>query len=118
MNPSLLLSGKNRPLDADEVEFLESVEAKRRKVEEGRRAEEEAQVLAFQLAREQVVQKSSKVSNFGLGDPLTSLKKKKSIGTKFAVRPKATIIAKPKEESAPKPQGLAGLVAYDSSSED
>lgn len=112
-------TGKNRPLDADEVEFLESVEAKRRKVEEGRRAEEEAQVLAFQLAREQVVQKSSKVSNFGLGDPLTSLKKKKSIiGTKFAVRPKATIIAKPKEESAPKPQGLAGLVAYDSSSED
>ncbi|UPQ97165.1 N-terminal domain of NEFA-interacting nuclear protein NIP30-domain-containing protein [Chloropicon primus] len=49
----LMKQGKNRPLDADELEFLESVEAKKRKVEDSRKAEEETELLAFQLAREQ-----------------------------------------------------------------
>ena len=55
----LIKQGKNRPLDADEIAFLESVETKKRKIEETRKAEEETEVLAFQLAREQAAARNT-----------------------------------------------------------
>ena len=63
--PHLTL-GKNRPLDADELDFLDSLEAKKRKVEDSRRMEEETELLEFQLAREQALQTKAAHSSSSL----------------------------------------------------
>lgn len=87
----LIKQGKNRPLDADEIAFLESVETKKRKIEETRKAEEETEVLAFQLAREQAAARSGPRARATSAKPPAERRQrptKSSAGCLLRVKPK------------------------------
>ena len=130
----LLKQGKNRPLDADEIEFLEEVEAKKRKIEDVRRVQEETELLEFQLAREQrqtlpmggkPIQKEKKAftSQKGSAKPTSKIKVK----PKILIRPAVGMVKKPEivpesksaaEEKAPAADSLGLLADYGSSDSD
>jgi hypothetical protein len=130
----LMKQGKNRPLDADELDFLDSVEAKKRKAEDSRRVEEETELLEFQLAREQALQTRSsslqpppKAKQTPLHHPSKKSKKAASSSMMIRVKPKAKVSpavqAKPKlTEPEPaalekKPAGLSLVADYGSDSD-
>jgi len=110
----LMKQGKNRPLDADELDFLDSVEAKKRKAEDSRRVEEETELLEFQLAREQALQtRSSSLqpphkAKQTLHHPSKKTKKAASSSMMIRVKPKVKVApavqAKPK---LPEPEPAA-----------
>ena len=108
----LIKQGSNKPLDADEMDFLESVELKRRKIADTRKAEEETELLAFQLAREQMQQKTKPAAKASQQERKPSAAKKPPLAI-LRVKPKPKAQPKPKaeEEEGKGIGGGLGLVA-------
>ncbi len=117
--------GQYRPLDEDEAAFLDDVEAKRRKVEDSRRAEEQNELLAFQLAREEAREQPSVLPSApkpaGQSKPQARQQKgkpkKAAALLRVKVQPKAQPKAAPKPAPEPEANPLGSLVPYGSDSD-
>ena len=114
--------GKNKPLDEEEVEFLDEIESERRAAEAKRKREEDGELEAFKRAQ-RGEDRGGMTTTKGEGETATTSAPAAVVARK---RPSAGVRAKPKVTIAREPEvtddaneGLGGLLGdYGSDSDD
>mmetsp|Transcript_40357 Transcript_40357/g.48923 ORF Transcript_40357/g.48923 Transcript_40357/m.48923 type:complete len:246 (-) Transcript_40357:127-864(-) len=130
-------TGKNRPLDEEEIEFFEELHEQEKQKNQAVKEQEEEALLSFQVAQAQMEERVTKVAepvqmaaSISNPAPLAHKRKPKPLAGLVRVKPSASSKKARLEEPEPQVEqqnsssddeggaGLGGLLAYGSSDDD